>query len=166
MGILGSLFGHRDKNVSESPKTMKENLEDFFKIDLNHIMDYEPSFSHTRTNAFGREVRYYHLILEELELGLFSELEILEVKEGEYNITFKGKYNLLTKELVDFLNFYTDKYGLDEMGCGGIEQSDYHYIDSHLFSRMWKNLMIDNNSFNSSNGNMEMCIMGIKNVHL
>lgn len=161
MGIFSFLFGEKEEETLHAPKVQKENIEDFFKIDLKNIMEYKPIFTHSDLNEAGREVKYYNMRLKELELGLFYDLNIAEVEEREYNITFKGRNNSITKELSDFLDFYTNKYGLDEMGCGKIEPSDYHYINSHLFSRMWMNLMIDNNSMNGNNGNIEMTILGI-----
>lgn len=145
-----------------SVRSNNNSIDDFFKIDLNDIMKYNPTFTNSTVNAIGMEVKCYTLRLKELELGLFYELDIKEVDKGEYNITFKGISNVITKELLNLIDFYTTKYGLDEMGYGKIEQSDYHYLDSHLFSRMWRNLMIDNNSMNESNGNIEMTILGIK----
>lgn len=162
MGIFSFLFRKEEEDTLYVPKMQKENVEDFFKITLKEIMDYQPTFTHSEVNAVGREVKHYNLRLKELELGLFYELDIAEVGEREYNITFKGRNNSITKELSDFLEFYTNKYGLDEMGYGKIEQTDYHYIGSHLFSRMWKNLIIDNNSMNENNGNIEMTVLGIK----
>lgn len=162
MNIFNLLFGKEEEESLHVSQSRKENVEDFFKVNLDNIMGYNPTFTHSEINVVGFEVKHYNLRLKELELGLFYELDIAEVGEGEYNITFKGRNNSLTKELSDFLDFYTNKYGLDEMGCGKIEQSDYHYINSHLFNRMWKNLMIDNNSMNGSNGNIEMTILGIK----
>lgn len=161
MGIFSFLFGIKEETSDLNSKGEKR-IEDFFKIDLNDIMKYNPTFTHSDVNSVGSEVKHYNLRLKELELGIFYDLEILEVAKGECNIIFHGKSNILTKELSEFLSFYTRKYGLDEMGYGDIEQTDYHYINSHLFSRMWKNLMIDNNSLNGSNGNIEMSVLGLK----
>ena len=164
MGIFDCFFEKDEVRPAETTTSAKNEVEDFFKIDLKNIMKYKPAFLRSEINIVGREVKYYTLRLKELELGLFYELEIVEVMEGEYNITFKGRSNTITKGLSDFLNFYTNKYGLDETGLGKIEQADYYCLDTHSFSRIWKNLMLDNNSLNSSNGNIEMTLMGIKNT--
>ena len=162
MGIFSKSFGKKEKSIPLESK--KERLEDFFKIDIKDIFKYCPEYTHTEISATGNEVKHYCLLLKELELGIFFDMEILQVAENEYTLIFKGMDNGITDDLFEFLEFYTNKYGLDEMGCGRIEQADYQYVASHSFSRLWKNLMIDNNVFNGSNGNMEMSIMGIKTI--
>lgn len=154
----------KDKSDSSATELTDgyNQIEDFFNIDIRDIFKYNPEYTHTELSATGNEVKHYRLRLKQLELGIFYELDILKVGENECNITFKGRSNAIAHELARFLEFYTDKYGLDEMGCGKVDYSDYSLLESHLFSRMWKNLMIDNNSINESNGNIEMCIMGIK----
>lgn len=162
MGILNFLFGKSKKKIPDVQNIKEEKLEDFFNIDIRNIYQYNPEYTHTETSVTGNKVEHYNLRLKELELGIFDELEVLKIKENEYNIIFKGINNILTKDFSNFLYFYTKKYGLDEMGYGKIEETDYHHIQSHIFSRLWKNLMIDNNQYNNSKGNLEMCIMGIK----
>lgn len=157
MGFFDFIFG---KNNNEENKT--QSINDFFKIDIENIMSYNPSFSHSETNIIGREIKYYILPLDHLELGLFSTIIILEVAENELNLTFKSDYNFITPELRKFLKFYTDKEGKDTAGQGYVTQEEIDNVDLHFFSRFWKSFMIDNNTTNDSDGNIEMCIMGVK----
>lgn len=159
MRLFSNLFGKKESKPSE-PK--KERLEDFFKIDIRNIFKYGPEYEYSDTNIMGREIKHYKLSLNHLELGIFYEVGICQLSQNEFTLIFKGKENRITSELSDFLSFYTEKNGLDEMGCGKIEQSDYANLQKHIFSRMWKQLMIDNNLWNSANGNIEMSILGVK----
>lgn len=161
MGLFNFLFGNLEE-CKEEPKT--KTVKDFFNIDIKNIMSYNPSFSHSSTNAIGREINHYNLYLDKLELGIFNEIDILEVAENEYNLTFKSLYNEITPELTEFIKFYTDTYGLDTNGEGYINQKDLYYVERHLFSRFWNSLTIDNNELNDSYGNIEMCLMGIKHL--
>ena len=159
MELFSNLFRKKESKPSE-PK--RERLEDFFKIDIRDVFKYGPKYSSTEISMTGNEVKHYNLRLKELELDLFFEIEILQVADNEFTLIFKGKENKITTELSNFIDFYIDKFGLDEMGCGKIEQSDYDNIQKHIFSRMWKKLMIDNNEYNASNGNIEMTLLGLK----
>lgn len=153
MGLFSNLFGKKEEKPLE-PK--KERLEDFFKIDIRDIFKYEPEYKYTDTNIVGKGVRHYSLRLKQLELGMFYEIEIIQVAENEFTLVFNGRGNCITTELADFLKYYTSENGLDESGYGYVEQSDYMNLQRHIFSRFWKNLMIDN-----MNGNMVMSILGI-----
>ncbi|WP_455612846.1 hypothetical protein [Bacteroides congonensis] len=122
----------------------KRDIKDFFSIDINNLFQYNPVYSHTETSPYGNEVKHYTLRLKKLELGIFYEAEILEVAENELNVIFKGRSNLLTKELVEFINFCADCLGLDSSGYGKVEKIDYQHVDAHVFSRMWDKIWIDN----------------------
>lgn len=156
MGFFDFLFGKSEEE--NKPKT----IYDFFKIDLQNIMSYNPEFSHSEINSVGREVYYYVLPLDHLELGLFSQLIILKVAENEFNITFKSDYNSITNDLRKFIKFYTDLKGKDVAEQGYITQEEVEDTDLHRFSRFWTSLIINNNSMNESDGNIEMHLMGIK----
>ena len=73
----------------------KNELKDFFKIDIENIFKYNPQFSHSEKTESGNEVQHYNLQLKELELELFYEIEILKVGENEFNLVFKGKNNTI-----------------------------------------------------------------------
>lgn len=134
------------KGKSNPDKLSKNDISDFFKIDINNIFKYDPVYLHTEINVCGSEVKHYRLYLKEIELGLFGGIEIIETGENEYNIVFEGVNNTLTKELKEFIKFCSDKFGVDSNGYGEIHSLDYTYIDKNLFSRMWDDVWIDNNS--------------------
>lgn len=136
---------------------IKKSMEEFFKIDVNNLFKYEPVFSHSEKNATGREVKHYTLRLKELELSVFYELDIIEVGENEINVRFIGNSNKITSGLKSFIDFCAVKYGLDNLGHGKVEQSDYFSAERNVFSRMWKELRIDNISSNT----MEMTIYSL-----
>lgn len=159
MRLFSNLFGKKGGKPSD-PK--KERLEDFFKIDIRDIFKYEPVYLGTQISVTGNEVKRYALRLKEFELGLFNEVEILQVACNEFSLVLKSDENRITPEFAVFLKFYTSKNGLDESGNGCIEQSDYRNLDMHAFSRTWKCLFIDNNEYNASNGNIEMTLLGLK----
>lgn len=77
MGILSKLFGEKEESIPLESK--KEQLEDFFKIDIKDIFKYCPEYTHTEISATGNEMKHYRLRLKELELGIFFDMEILQV---------------------------------------------------------------------------------------
>lgn len=137
----------------------KNELKDFFKIDIENIFKYNPQFSHSEKTESGNEVQHYNLQLKELELGLFNEIEILKVGENEFNLVFKGKNNTITKDLKTLVNFCYKKYGVDSMGNGAIVNSDLMDVKNNLFNRIWSEVMIS--SYYGDN-NIGMTLFNIK----
>ena len=137
------------------------SIDDFFKIDIRDIFKYHPKFSYEKENEYIKKVngeierdgykvednykvidKYYDLRLEELELGTFYKIEILQSHNDSYWLTFEGRDNMLTQELYDFVNFCFEEYGFDDMGKGKIEESDWALIASNRFIRMWDNILL------------------------
>lgn len=162
--IVKSILKEDDNNGNDTITSCKayNDISDFFYIDIHNIFQYKPKYSHTETAKFGNEVKHYILRLNRLELGLFFEIEILEVAENELNFIFKGRSNSITPDLERFIKFYVDKNGLDNSGMGEIEQNEILNLPRHFFSRFWNNLMIDNNPYNDIHGNIEMSVLGLK----
>ena len=141
----------------------KNELKDFFKIDIENIFKYNPQFSHSEKTESGNEVQHYNLQLKELELELFYEIEILKVGENEFNLVFKGKNNTITKDLKALVNFCYKKYGSDSMGNGIIVDSDLADAKNHLFLRLWGEVMISNHY---GDNNIGMTLFNIKQTSI
>lgn len=135
----------------------KNDISDFFKVDINNLFKYSPVYSHSETTSFGNEVKHYNLKLKELELGLFFEIEVIKVGENEYNIVLKGIKNEMTSNLSKFISFCTKKYGLDMNGNGVVTKSEYEDIKDNVFSRMWNKVWIGN----MTSDNIEMIIFSV-----
>lgn len=148
------------KNKSEKEKQKKNNISDFFHIDINNIFQYNPTYSHSENNVLGREIKHYKLRLKELELGIFYELNIIEVGENQLNVSFVGRSNILTNELKELVIFCADCYGLDNSGYGKIESKDYSDVERNLFSRMWNKIWVTNLA--THNNKMEITIFSLK----
>ncbi|WP_018669501.1 hypothetical protein [Bacteroides gallinarum] len=148
------------KSKPEREEQVKNDIADFFHIDINNLFQYSPTYSHSEENIAGKEVRHYKLRLKELELGVFYELKIIEVGENELNVSFIGRSSILTDELKEFINFCANCYGLDNSGYGRIENKDYLDVERKLFSRMWNKIWITNLA--TDNDNMEMVIYSLK----
>lgn len=156
-------FWNLFKCKSLQEEKTKNDISDFFKIDINNIFQYNPEYKYSETSVTGNEVKHYNLRLMELEMGIFYEIEILEVGENELNLVFKGRNNSLTEDLKSFIDFCASKFGLDNMGYGSIEESDYTNIQMNTFSRMWKHVWIDNIS---QDYRISMTIFGINKVNV
>lgn len=156
-------FWNLFKCKSSQEEKPKNDISDFFKIDINNIFQYNPEYKYSETSVTGNEVKHYNLRLMKLEMGIFYEIEILEVGENELNLVFKGRNNSLTEDLKSFIEFCASKFGLDNMGYGSIEESDYTNIQMNTFSRMWKHVWIDNIS---QDYRISMTIFGINKVNV
>lgn len=144
MGFF-DLFKKKQILVEDS----KNEISDFFKVDINNLFQYSPVYSHSETSSLGNEVKHYNLKLKELELGIFLEIEIIKVGENECNLIFKGVRNEMTSDLSEFISFCTKKYGLDMSGNGVITETEYEDIKHNVFSRMWDKVWIDNMTSNN-----------------
>ena len=154
---MGLFDFFKKKRDVEPQQPIKEKIEisDFFKIDINNIFQYNPEYIKSDISMSGNEIKHYKLRLKELELGLFYEIEIILTSEDNYNLIFKGRNNIITNELKNFIEFYTSKYGLDDLGYGNIENTDYNNLAHRVFSRMWGgNLWIDNMNLEERGINM------------
>lgn len=159
LGFLLYLFITRKKKTNiPMSKNPKQNIEDFFKIDIHNLFEYNPEYIGTSTSVTGNEVTHYKLRLKELELGQFFEIEMIEPAAGEFNLIFKGRNNILTKEIEEFVAFCTNLYGLDDLGYGRIEDTDKIQASRNVFSRMWKDIWIGNMAAEK----LEMTLFGIK----
>lgn len=142
------------KQYFSSPKTC---ISDFFSVDINNLYSYNPVLINKEISFTGNEVEYYSLRLKQLELNLFYEIEIVKVASNECNITFKGKSNIVSEELKQFISFYVKEHGLDNSGDGEITNNDILSAQSHRFSRMWNNLFVDN----IAKDTIELSIFGV-----
>ena len=142
MGLF-NLFKSKPKQQEELLKDNDKNeISDFFKIDINNIMSYKPEFISSSKNTTGYDVKKYLLNLPQPELSIFNKLEILDVSKENYNLIFKSSIKTMSKGLIEFVNFCVDKFGIDMSGEGKIH-APISYGDQ--FTRMWNNgIMIDN----------------------
>ncbi len=145
-------------------KARKINSEyDFFKIDVGNIFQYpDIHFIKVEQNKLGQFINKYCMQLKDIELSMFDRLEIIYHETGSKTLVFSGKYNKLSNEAIDFINFCAEKYGPDVLnsGCSGkVTKQDLSAIMNGItFSRMWSDISIDN-----YNNTFELTLLGVPN---
>lgn len=123
--------GEEDYFTSVDSNKVKEEVGDFFKIDIHRILQ-NPDVKETE------EKNRYELRLKEYELGIFYKVEIIKFDDNVANMHFTGVRgkDKATPELVELVNFYANKNGFDENGLGKADLSEYPLC------RMWKDFLL------------------------
>lgn len=149
MGLF-NLFKSKSNQEETNKKT---EISDFFKININDIMSYSPKFVGSSERSGDKYVvKEYLLDLPCRELGIFDQLEINDVSKDHYNMIFNSHSSTLNNELISFINFCVDKFGVDMSGNGKI------YGNPNHVSMMWPNgISIDNTL-----GHFTIMLHGIK----
>lgn len=146
------------KSKPEEKQREKMDLSDFFHVNIYNIMSYNPKFVESNKRNDGYLVKEYELQLPKLELGLFSNLKILDVSKESYNIIFESDSNSITPELNQFILFCVDKFGADTNVRSEIDNTDYNLIRKNCWMKMWDNgISIDN-----TDGSISLEIHGVK----
>ena len=145
-------------NESVQPPIIKATpkcLFDFFKYDLKNIPIKEENYTHSEY-SYGTEVKYYSINLPEPELGVFSQLNINEVGENDYNLTFSATKQLITDEIVEFIKFCTTNLGeiKHQTGVFSID-----CLNKCEYCRMWDNVWIDQDR---NNANLQITLFHLK----
>lgn len=153
MGIFDFLFNKDDEKIKE-----KDKIEDFFKIDIHELFRYDPVYKKTETSITGNKVDYYEIKLRALELNQFTNIELIEVAENQFNIIFKGINNYITKDMEEFIDLCTKMYGYDRFGNGVVSKFDHNKASQQSFLRWWDNVWIGNMVCDT----MELKLYGIK----
>ena len=121
--------------------TKKEKLEDFFSIDLQHIMDMPLDLDYKEINSSGALIKVYKFFPVN-ELGIFTAGQVRYFPESKLAKLFlKGDYRGKHAALDEFINFVVHQYGLDYLGRGRISEQEYRdlanrdvWIGRHWFS--------------------------------
>ena len=146
------------KPKQEAKGNKQTELSDFFHLNINNIMSYNPVFVGTNKSNDGYIARKYELLLPNLELGMFSKLEIVDVSKDNYNMIFESNSNSITPELNQFILFCVKEFGVDINGRGAIDNTDYKLISRNCWMKIWKNgISIDN-----TEGVISLILHGIK----
>lgn len=125
------------KSKTTSVEPLKNDISDFFKIDICDIFKYNPVFEGTELNSAGSRIDKYSLRFKELEMNMFFEVEIIKFQSGEYNLNFKGNTNIISEEAKEFIKFVFQQFGYDDNGKGNITSSDYQDAQNEMFDRWW-----------------------------
>lgn len=125
-------------------KNKKEDMRDFFKIDIYDIFKYKPLPEEDTVvgkDAAGR----YNFKLKELELDTFYKVKINKLSAKQYSLTFTSNVNEIRESLIEFIDFCLQLYGSDFMNKGHVSDDDYRDLAMGVFSRMWYGILEVNN---------------------
>lgn len=137
-------------------KATPKCLFDFFKYDLKNIPIKSENYTHSKINRYGTEVKYYSIYLPEPEMGIFSQLDIYEVGDNDYNLTFSATKQLITDEIVEFVKFCTTNLGETIRQSGNFSIDCLNKCD---FCRIWDKVLIDQDM---NNANLQITLRGLK----
>jgi hypothetical protein len=129
-------------------KKEKEDIADFFIINIYDIFKYDPKPVRKDKGANGRPVEIFEATLPEPELSTFFKVEILQYENKQYDLVFISKTNEIRDDLKEFIDFSCKAFGPDFMQKGSFHANDLRDAALGVFSRIWYNkVRIDNTSF-------------------
>jgi hypothetical protein len=121
----------------ETGKTPKEDICDFFHVNIYSIFKHSPELVERRKDADGGNVEVYTLKLAKPELNIFHQVDILKREDGSYDLHFSSRTNRMSEELTAFIHYCVDVLGPDFMQKRGISDSDLRDMGLGVFSRIW-----------------------------
>jgi hypothetical protein len=134
--------------VSSLPENKKEDIADFFTINIYDIFQYDPKPVRKGKGANGCPVEIFEVTLSEPELSTFFKVEILQYENKQYDLVFISKINEIKDDLKEFIDFSCEAFGPDFMNKGSFHANDLRDAVLGVFSRIWYNkARIDNTSF-------------------
>ncbi len=140
------MMGTNTKTTLFKLKNKKENIADFFKIDIYNIFKYDLVLTHQSTSN-----ELYTLHLKDIELDTFNHIDVNKYGNGSYDLIFKSKTNYIGIELKQFIDFCIEKLGSDFMNKKSITEDDQRDATLGVFSRLWYNkIKIENLDFTIS----------------
>jgi hypothetical protein len=134
--------------VSLPPEKEKEDMADFFTINIYDIFQYDPKPVKKGKGTNGRPVEIFEVLLPEPELSTFFKVEILQYENKHYDLVFISRTNEVRDDLKEFIRFSCEVFGPDFMNKGSFNANDLRDAALGVFSRIWYNkARIDNTSF-------------------
>jgi hypothetical protein len=131
-----------------SEKKEKEDVADFFTVNIYDIFKYGPEPVRKGKGANGHPVEIFELELPELELSAFFKVEIHQYENKKYDLVFISNTNEAGDRLKQFIDFSGKAFGPDFMQKGSFNANDLRDAALGVFSRIWYNkVRIENTSF-------------------
>jgi hypothetical protein len=131
-----------EKNKAEQPlpdkkKRQKDDIDDFFHVNIRNIFKHEPEFVEKYNDGNGKVVEKYMLGLQKPELSSFNQINILRYENGNYDLFFTGQTEVISEDMIDFVNYCADVLGDDFMRKKSFSEKDIRDMNLGVFSRIW-----------------------------
>lgn len=143
MGFLRKMFRVSEKENKEGGQVNKENIFDFFDIDVKNIPDESFVKADGNENIEGSGVEVYRKNLSSKECGIFDVVEVFVTEEGSKNVFFKS-FDCMTIKISFLKKLINDLYliyGEDSENKGRFNNQDVVDFNSKdfymLFGRTW-----------------------------
>ena len=128
-----------------SGRNMKDDVSAFFNVSIHNIFKHKPEPTGNHEYAKGRLSEVYLLKLNQLELGTFNKVYVIQHEDSCYDLAFRSVISGVKPELQEFMAFCAEKYGPDFMRKGEFTEADLSDLNLGAFSRLWMNkIRIDN----------------------
>jgi hypothetical protein len=135
----------------EKKKRQKDDISDFFDVDICNIFKHEPEPADSKGAAGGEPVSKYVLGLTKPELSVFNRVDIFLHAGGSYDLHFTGNSETISDDLIAFVNYCAGKLGPDFMQKKAFSENDARDMWLGVFSRIWNGRMrIENIHFTLS----------------
>ena len=129
-------------------KTEKEDINDFFSLDIYDVFQYEPKHVGKDKGVYGNPVELFSLQLPELQLSTFHAVKILRYSNGHYDLVFDSATSEINDVLRELVDFCSNTFGVDFMRKGSINDKDLCDARLGAFSRIWhESVRLENPSF-------------------
>lgn len=129
-------------------KKEKEDIGDFFTINIHDIFKHNPKPIGERKGNNGKPVNVFELKFPELELDTFFKVNILQNEDQRYDLEFISNINEIRDNMKEFIDFARKTFGLDFMNKGAVNENDSRDTALGVFSRIWyNNARIENKTF-------------------
>lgn len=148
--VVPSVQQEIPRSFTPSPKKKKEkeNVADFFTVNIYDIFKHEPKSIREGRGSNGYPVEIFELKFSGLELSTFFKAEIHQYENKHYDLVFISNVNEIRDTLKEFIDFCCKTFGPDFMNKGSFNKNDLRDAALGVFSRIWYNkARIDNSAF-------------------